>query len=211
MTSRANPEQGFVFAKNCVKKIGKSKLRIIGGTWRGRRLEFLDLPQVRPTPERVRETLFNWLSPDIGNAVCLDLFAGSGALSFEAVSRGAAYVMAVETDRRICAQIRTERQRFNTAAIEVFCRHAEQFVADLDTKCDVIFVDPPFGQNLVIGTLVLLAGSTCVQSNRTLVYVEYEAGISASVISALDGGKERFQVLRQSRAAQVGCTLLKCV
>jgi len=106
------------------------KVRIIAGDWRGRRLEFAGEPHLRPTPDRVRETLFNWLQPAIGGAVCLDLFAGSGALGFEALSRGAAHATLVDADARVCAQIRREAKRFGAQGIEVVHDSAESFIAN---------------------------------------------------------------------------------
>ena len=106
------------------------KVRIIAGDWRGRHLEFADEPHLRPTPDRVRETLFNWLQPAIDGAVCLDLFAGSGALGFEALSRGAAHATLVDADARACAQIRREAKRFGARGIEVVHDSAERFIAN---------------------------------------------------------------------------------
>jgi len=96
-----------------------NQLRIIGGRWRGRKLAFAPVPGLRPTPDRVRETLFNWLQPVISGASCLDLFAGSGALGIEAVSRGAAHCTLVEQDAQVVAVLRTQLERLGAGEIEL--------------------------------------------------------------------------------------------
>ncbi len=153
----------------------KAKLRIIGGRWRRRNLEFLDLPEIRPTPNRVRETLFNWLAPRIAGAACLDLFAGSGVLGFEAISRGAASAALVENNRRICTQLESEAARFGSDAIKVFTADAHAFVHRARTAYDVVFLDPPFGGDLAQKTLAALAENHRVLSPTSLIYVEWEA------------------------------------
>ena len=130
------------------------RIRIIGGRWRGRRLEVADRPDVRPTPDRVRETLFNWLAPDLPGARCLDLFAGSGALGFEAVSRGAAEAVLIDRDPSVVARLGRERERLGAAAsIEVIEADALAWLArppqpgtlppGASAPFDVVFVDPP--------------------------------------------------------------------
>jgi len=119
-------------------------IRIIGGQWRGRRLRFPDTPALRPTPDRVRETLFNWLGQDLTGHTTLDPFAGSGALSFEALSRGAALAVAVDRDRALVRALVAMAEKLGTRALEAHCAEAQSFMLR-DARCyDVIFLDPPF-------------------------------------------------------------------
>lgn len=127
----------------------RNQLRIIGGTWRGRRLSFPDVPGVRPTSDRVRETLFNWLGPIIGGARCLDLFGGSGALGFEAASRGAAEVVLVDSDYRVVTALREHVQYLQADAVQVLQTDALTFLGGPARLFDVVFLDPPFGRGLL--------------------------------------------------------------
>ena len=122
------------------------RVRIIAGRWRGRRLAVEDEPDVRPTPDRVRETLFNWLAPDLPEARCLDLFAGSGALGFESVSRGAARAVLVERSRAVCDRLRKECDRLEAAGlVNVVEADALGWLSrrPADAPFDIVFVDPP--------------------------------------------------------------------
>ncbi|MEJ2116282.1 MAG: 16S rRNA (guanine(966)-N(2))-methyltransferase RsmD, partial [Gammaproteobacteria bacterium] len=125
-----------------------NSLRIIGGAWRSRRIQFIDSPKIRPTPDRVRETLFNWLAPSINGTRCLDLFAGSGALGFEAMSRGADQVVLVEADPRTAAMLAKQKALFNEEGIEVRNQNALPYLQELSQQFDLIFLDPPFDANL---------------------------------------------------------------
>ncbi len=119
-------------------------IRIIGGQWRGRRLHFPDVPALRPTPDRVRETLFNWLGQDLTGRTTLDPFAGSGALSFEALSRGAALAVVVDRDRALVRALVATAEKLGTLGLEAHCAEAQSFMLR-DARCyDVIFLDPPF-------------------------------------------------------------------
>ncbi|MDR2164745.1 MAG: 16S rRNA (guanine(966)-N(2))-methyltransferase RsmD [Zoogloeaceae bacterium] len=122
-------------------------LRIIGGAWRRRLLRFPARAGLRPTPDRVRETLFNWLGQDLSGRLCLDLFAGSGALGFEAASRGAARVIMVERDGKARAALRDSiRQLGADATVELSGMDAVEFAAATRETFDVVFVDPPYRQ-----------------------------------------------------------------
>ncbi len=121
-------------------------IRIIGGDWKRTPLPVLDLDGLRPTPDRVRETLFNWLGQDLEGRRCLDLFAGSGALGFEAASRGAASVVMVERHPRAAQQLRALKDKLAARAIEIAEADALRIAAGLAPRSfDVVFVDPPFG------------------------------------------------------------------
>ena len=125
------------------------KVRIIGGAWRRRMLSLPPIAEVRPTPDRVRETLFNWLAPSIGGARCLDAFAGTGALGFEAASRGAASVVLLDTSAAVVAHLTDYCRKLDAGMVAV--EHADA-VSWLDRPAslpfDVIFLDPPFGSDL---------------------------------------------------------------
>jgi 16S rRNA (guanine966-N2)-methyltransferase len=122
-------------------------VRIIGGDMRGRVLRFPAVPGLRPTPDRVRETLFNWLGQRMDGRRCLDLFGGTGALSLEAVSRGAALAVVVERQRQLADALRATAQAFGAAAVEVHCAEAQAWLAREARSFDVIFLDPPFAEN----------------------------------------------------------------
>ena len=124
----------------------KGKIRIIAGEYRGRRIEVADRPGLRPTPDRVRETLFNWLGQTLEGLSCLDLFAGSGVLGFEAASRGAARVVMVEQDRVAFEGLKKSQAVFKARQIELVLGDAFAYLARKETF-DVVFLDPPFGQN----------------------------------------------------------------
>ena len=122
------------------------RVRIIAGSWRGRRLAVENEPDVRPTPDRVRETLFNWLSPHLAGARCLDLFAGTGALGFEAVSRGAAAAVLVDRSRVVGARLRHECERLGAGGlVEVVEADALEWLERPPAAApfDIVFVDPP--------------------------------------------------------------------
>lgn len=123
------------------------RVRIIGGRLKGSRLEVPALPGLRPTPDRLRETLFNWLQPHIAGARCLDLFAGSGALGLEAASRGAGSVVLVEREPVLAAGLRANLARLHTAA-EVVCADAGCWLRTAPRPFDLVFLDPPFAEQL---------------------------------------------------------------
>ncbi len=119
--------------------------RIIGGQWRGRRLHFPAAPGVRPTGDRVRETLFNWLQPVIAGARCLDLYAGSGALGLEALSRGAREVVFVDRQQSLIEAIREHLQLLGAEGARCICEDARRYLQSVGQPFDVVFLDPPFG------------------------------------------------------------------
>jgi 16S rRNA (guanine966-N2)-methyltransferase len=124
------------------------RIRIIGGSLRNSRLDVPDSPGLRPTAERVRETLFNWLAPTIDGARCLDLCAGTGALGIEALSRGAAGVQFVERDARAALALRENLARLKITAGQVSMQDAAQFLQGAPQQQDVVFLDPPFALQL---------------------------------------------------------------
>ena len=148
-------------------------MRIVAGTLRGSRLDVPVAPGLRPTPDRVRETLFNWLMPVIEGAYCLDLFAGTGALGIEALSRGAAAVDFVETDARLAELLRANLARLKQTA-RVIRGDATQFLADEDARYDIVFLDPPFSADLWTSTAEALETHARLAA-EAWIYVESPA------------------------------------
>jgi 16S rRNA (guanine966-N2)-methyltransferase len=151
------------------------ELRIIGGKHRGRKLRFPDTPGLRPTPDRVRETLFNWLGQRLDGMRCLDLFAGSGALGFEAASRGAASVTLVESDLAAHAQLASHATVFAPADIRVVRMDALVFLARREQRYDAVFLDPPYASGLLMPVLQALTDSLNPDAR---VYVEHDGGFA---------------------------------
>lgn len=156
--------------QNKANKAGN--LRIIGGIWRGRKLGFPDVEGLRPTGDRVRETVFNWLQPMLGDSRCLDLFAGSGALGLEAASRGASEVILVETDRSAYQLLQTNLDILKASQCQLFQGRAEQFLASQQQPFDVIFIDPPFQAGLWTDIAYQLTDKGLLNDGAK-IYLEY--------------------------------------
>jgi 16S rRNA (guanine(966)-N(2))-methyltransferase RsmD len=124
--------------------MNRNRVRIVGGAWKSRLIAFPSKKDLRPTPDRVRETLFNWLGQDLTGAACLDLFAGSGALGFEAASRGARRVVMVERDPVIFRSLAAAREALAADAVELVRADALEFLGTDSGVYDVVFLDPPF-------------------------------------------------------------------
>ncbi len=174
-------------------------MRIIGGRWRRRTITFPSAAGLRPTPDRVRETLFNWLGQDLDGKVCLDLFAGSGALGFEALSRGAAAVVMVEGDSRVLQALRANAAMLGAQNLELHGADGVQFLRQERRVYDVIFLDPPYGLEYLPRLLPLVPPRLAPEG---VVYVE--SG------KALELGPE-WAEWRSGRAGQVHFHLLKRV
>jgi 16S rRNA (guanine966-N2)-methyltransferase len=127
-----------------------NRVRIIGGKWRSRIVKFPPAAQIRPTPDRVRETVFNWLGQRLDGKTCLDLFAGSGAMGFEALSRGAARVVMVERDRAVAKALRESAKLLEAEGLEVIEGDALAYLARSGESFDVVFVDPPYASDLAM-------------------------------------------------------------
>ncbi len=178
-----------------------SELRIIGGQWRGRKLRFAAIEGVRPTGDRIRETLFNWLMFDIADTRCLDLFAGSGALGFEAASRGAREVVLVERNTKVAEQL-LENSKLLNYNFEIEKTDAEHFLASKPPPFDIVFLDPPFGENCVEQLLDLLEKNNCLAEDA-LVYVEISVANSLPVLNT------HWSLLKEKETGQVRYALLK--
>jgi 16S rRNA (guanine966-N2)-methyltransferase len=177
-----------------------NEVRIIGGKWKRRKLEFPDRPTLRPTPNRLRETLFNWLAMHLDAANCLDLFAGSGALGFEALSRGAAAVTLVDNDAATVRALTRTRQVLTATNCTIVHATAATFLRETVAQWDIVFLDPPFASSLLAQIMTLLRDSAAVHED-TIVYVE------ASARETLDLG--HWQVEKRSKAGEVQALLLR--
>jgi len=174
-----------------------NQIRIIGGQWRARRVRFPAAAGVRPTPDRVRETLFNWLGQDLSGKKTLDLFAGSGALSLEALSRGAALAVAVDRNRQLVRALAATGATLGATKLETHCAQALSFLARESRAFDVVFLDPPFIEQLW-EALLPAAAARLVPGG--VLYVE-----SPSPIEPLPG----LAILRRDKAGQVHYHLLR--
>ena len=185
---------------------GRNSVRIIGGGWRGRRVTFPDLPGLRPTPDRVRETLFNWLQHSIVGTRCLDLFAGSGALGLEALSRGAGSVVFVEQAQAAARGLAAELQRLGGAArARVIEMGATRFLRSrpADTESfDVVFLDPPFGRDALAEFVPLLDAAAWVKVGG-VVYLENEKAAGAPTLPP------HWELLKSKSAGEVGYHLAR--
>lgn len=177
--------------------MSRNQVRIIGGAWRSRIIRFPAKMQLRPTPDRVRETVFNWLGQDLTGKSCLDLFAGSGALGFEAASRGARRVVLVEGDRDCCKALATSRGALAAASVELKCADALEFLGSTEERFDVVFLDPPFRGGYWPRVAPLLP--RCMAPDA-LVYLE---GAGEPEVPA------GWELVKQGRAGQVRFQLLK--
>lgn len=156
---------------------GSNQLRIVGGLWRSRRVRFLDAQGLRPTPDRVRETLFNWLQGEVQGRHCLDVFAGSGALSFEALSRGAESALLLERDARQAVCLREEGAKLTDRGLSVLNGDSLQLLGKElprpETGFDLVFLDPPFGRALLAPALAALQQPGLL-APQAWVYIETE-------------------------------------
>ena len=179
-----------------MRRTRRNTVRIIGGQWRSRILEFPLASDLRPTPDRVRETLFNWLGQDLSGKACLDLFAGSGALGFEALSRGAASAVMVERDAGALRALRDNAQKLAAKNLSVVRGDALEFARESRARFDVVFVDPPYRLALQTPVLALVRG---LLNERGRVYVE-----NASAFEPPPG----WTTLKRARAGSVHFHLL---
>jgi 16S rRNA (guanine966-N2)-methyltransferase len=150
--------------------MASNTVRIIGGKWRGRKLRFPDAPDLRPTLGRVRETVFNWLRDPIEGARCLDLFAGSGALGFEALSRGAASVTFVDSRREVVRRLRDNATLLGAEDVTLICSRADRLLRQPHPPWDVIFVDPPFDEDALPAVLTAVAGNGLLAPDGLIYY-----------------------------------------
>jgi 16S rRNA (guanine966-N2)-methyltransferase len=164
----------------------KNQVRIIGGSLRGRRVEFPDRPGLRPTSVRIRETLFNWLQADIAGARCLDLFAGSGALAIEALSRGASEVDLVDADRKVCDRLRDNLRELNLAQARVHQSRALDWIQAQSGHVkayQLVFLDPPYDSDCLPEAAESLHSSGLL-ADSAMIYLEHASALSSAAMPA---------------------------
>ncbi len=169
---------------------------MIGGQWRSRLLTFSDTPGLRPTPVRIRETLFNWLQHDIIGSCCLDLFAGSGALGIEALSRGARKVIQIEKDAGACQSLRANKVQLAAQELEIIEMDVQQYLQREHGVFDLVFLDPPFGQGLAEVTCQKLAAGAWLK-DQAKIYIETERSWDLTDIP------DNWQLLKDKQAGDV--------
>ena len=178
------------------------EVRIIGGAWKRSKLPVADRPGLRPTPDRVRETLFNWLGQDLTGWRCLDAFAGSGALGFEAASRGAAEVVLLERDRTLAASLERSRERLQASQLRIATTDAIAWMARCEpARFELVLLDPPFEANLF--EPALQAASRLVTPGGW-VYLEADRSFDAHALAT-----HALALHRHGRAATVHFHLLR--
>ncbi len=180
-----------------------NQVRLIGGNWRSRIIEFPDVDGLRPTANRVRETLFNWLGQSLRGKRCLDLFSGSGALGFEAASRGAIDVMMLEMQPAAILALKENQKKLDATMCSIVAKDALKFLGTSIQKFDVVFVDPPFGSNLMTSVLLALPDSL---TEGAMVYTEWHVPITV-VLANLP--YVDWEVVKQGRAGAVHFALLR--
>jgi len=178
------------------------EVRIIGGQWRSRKLRFPAIPGLRPTPDSVRETLFNWLAPIIEGANCLDLFAGSGALSFEALSRGAANVTIVDQAPAVIRYLREQLEILKATNATICQAKVPYDKFSTQQPFDIIFLDPPFQKNLIKPTCEWLIQQNLLAKQAHL-YIESESNLTPLPIP------HNWEILKNKTAGQVNYYLIK--
>ena len=178
-----------------------NRVRIIGGVYRGRRLDFPSVPGLRPTPDAVRETLFNWLQPLLPGAQCLDLFAGSGALGLEAASRGAGGVVMLDSSATVIEQIRANVDMLRMTQVRVEQADALAWLEQAPAEpADVVFLDPPYRDNLLLAACLLLEQRGWLKTDAR-IYVEADVGEVPAELEAL------WVPIRQKRSGRVSYSL----
>ena len=187
------------------QKDSNNRIRIIRGEWRSRQLSFIEAPGLRPTPDRVRETLFNWLQGKVPRARCLDLFSGSGAIAFEALSRYAGEVVLVEKHAKVAKQLEENLailESGNQARSLVVNTDAVKYLEQELEAFDLIFLDPPYRKALLPTVLDLIESRSLVKPEG-LIYLEHESE------ERFDWSDWNLEVLKQSKAGQVSGVLLE--
>ena len=201
-STRSAQTNKVALADHSVGKKGQNRVRIIGGEWRSRVLEFPDALGLRPTPDRVRETLFNWLGQTLINQSCLDLFSGSGALGFEAASRGAASVTMLEQDRAAAEALIHNQTKLSANNCKIIRGDALKFIATATEKFDVIFVDPPFASQLMPPLLPQLTDKLTLGG---VIYAEWSEPLANLWAQHTITG---LSIVKQGRAGAVHFALL---
>lgn len=181
----------------------RNEVRIIGGKWRGRKIQFPTVAGLRPTPNRIRETLFNWLAPYIQDARCLDLFTGSGALGFESLSRGSVYVLCLEKNREAYQMLLKNSERLKADNMEIQEKDALLWLTESSQQSlkpiapfDIIFVDPPYALKALSKCFALLENQSWFKAD-TLIYFESDVPIELLTIP------DTWKILKKKKAGSV--------
>ena len=192
---------------NKMKKEKKGEIRIIGGKWKGKKIYFDLNDDLRPTPDRAKETLFNWLGQDLNKMYCLDLFSGTGALGFEAFSRGAQKVTFVEKNKEYLQKIKKVFLEMNEKAdCDFFCAECLEWIQNnsSETKYDLIFIDPPFNKNLIHDLLAAILEKELLSKNGQ-IYFEFEKKLDLEIPESLTLKKKKSLGKKSYLLAEVTC------
>lgn len=180
----------------------QGQIRIIGGEWRGRKITVRDMMHLRPTPDRVRETLFNWLAPHLPGAYCLDAFAGSGALGFEALSRGAKHVVMVDQAIDIIQLLQKECALFKATNADIYCAKLPTQLKPPPQPFDIVFLDPPYDLDLLLPMCFYLEEHNYLAPNA-LIYLETRTPLDEKTLPAT------WQLIKSKKTGQVAYHLAK--
>jgi 16S rRNA (guanine966-N2)-methyltransferase len=184
------------------KHMKQGTVRIIAGQWRGRRLKVPDIKDLRPTPDRVRETLFNWLAPTLLGARCLDLFAGTGVLGFEALSRGAGSVVLVDQSPEVVAALQEAKTLLNADTADIYRARIPEGLRKPEQSFDIVFLDPPYNADLLLPTCRYLADQHFLASGA-LIYLEAREVIKDNDLP------DDWQIIKSQRAGEVAFHLAR--
>ena len=192
---------------NEMKKEKKGEIRIIGGKWKGKKIYFNLNDDLRPTPDRAKETLFNWLGQDLNKMYCLDLFSGTGALGLEALSRGAKKVTFVEKNKDYLQKIKKVYLEISEKRdCDFFCADCLEWVQNNNSKAkyDLIFIDPPFNKNLIDNLLSnILRRELLSESGK--IYFEFEKKLDLKIPESLDLKKKKSLGGKSYVLAEITC------
>ena len=192
---------------NEMKKEKKGEIRIIGGKWKGKKIYFDLNDDLRPTPDRAKETLFNWLGQDLNKMYCLDLFSGTGALGFEAFSRGAEKVTFVEKNKEYLQKIKKVYLEMSEKEdCDFFCAECLEWIQNnnSETKYDLIFIDPPFNKNLIHDLLAAILEKELLSKNGQ-IYFEFEKKLDLEIPESLNLKKKKSLGKKSYVLAEVTC------
>ncbi len=192
----------------------KGEVRIIGGKWRSRKIAVPDIEGLRPTPDSVRETLFNWLQHEVVGAHCLDLFSGTGVMAFEALSRGASKVMLVEHSKLACKHLyeAAEKLKIEADAYKIIQQDAVAWLEKpqisksgqiIDQAFDLVFLDPPYHQDYLKKVLPLLFARKDLLKDRSLIYIESEKELPPELLP------KTVEIIKHKKAGMVHYFLVK--
>ncbi|MEO8402313.1 MAG: 16S rRNA (guanine(966)-N(2))-methyltransferase RsmD [Gammaproteobacteria bacterium] len=176
-------------------------VRIIGGEWRGRKLKVPEVLNLRPTPDRVRETLFNWLAPHLPGAYCLDAFTGSGVLGFEALSRGASHVVMVDDSMTVIKLLQAELIQFKETHADIYCAKIPVQLKRPAKLFDIVFLDPPYAEKLLLPCCFYLEEQSFLAPNA-YIYLESRDTVDESLLP------KNWKILKSKRAGQVAYHLV---